>query len=49
MGYFKKVSELLMQKRQELLEASERVKNQIPDNPEARRRLEKIQRELRGK
>jgi hypothetical protein len=48
MGYFTKVSKLLKQKRIELLEASERVKNQIPNNPEARKRLEKIQKELRG-
>lgn len=48
MGAFTKVSELLNKKRQDLLKASERVKDQISDTPEARKRLKKIQDELRG-
>jgi len=48
MGEFTIIADLLKKKRQELLEASERIKDQIPDTPEARKRLKKIQDELRG-
>lgn len=47
-GELRTITDVLEKKRQDLLAACEKAKDQIPDNPEARRRLAKIKKELGG-